>query len=287
MHTSPDPQAARADSSVKDGQQTSRRTWLKLTGMGALSAGGAVVGVGGTYAFLAPGLTHLTPTARVAPRFEHGAGDISAQVRFRFPNRTVGEAEHHCFALTFDDGPDPKWTPIVLDLLAKYEAKATFFMMGPAANEHRAIVSRLLREGHEVAVHAWKHVDVYRYDYRELQRLTGDVVAALMAAGAPHPRWWRPPYGRVDAPALALAAEAGFGIVLWSHHMPGDNYVERTEQLIAQVEAGAVVLSHDGRTSPNDALMAATDQLLAGTKRRGLRSVTISQLQALTTAPTG
>lgn len=279
-------QGATAEPSARSGGEAiSRRKLMKIGGLSALILGSGAASAGATYGLMTPGLEQLGPGDRIAPRFEHGHGEILARTHFRFPHVTSDGAPHRMFALTFDDGPDPHWTPIVLDILAKYQATATFFMMGPAARRHPELVQQVLAQGHEVAIHGWKHVDVYHYDYRELREKTRNVAAALMAAGAGAPRWWRTPYGRIDAPALALAAEENLRLLLWSHHMPNGNWGRETDRLIEQIEPGAVVLDHDGRTLPCDELMEATDQLLAGAKRRSLQSVTASTLHELTAGP--
>jgi len=123
-------------------------------------------------------------------------------------------------ALTFDDGPDPRWTPRVLDMLARLRVRATFFVLGSAVQAHPELIARQVAEGHEVGVHNWVHTDVYGVSFSELSDSVERTREAIMAAGAPSPRLWRPPYGRVDAPAMMVASLKRMDLLLWSVHTP-------------------------------------------------------------------
>jgi len=123
-------------------------------------------------------------------------------------------------ALTFDDGPDPRWTPRVLDMLARLRVRATFFVLGSAVQAHPELIARQVAEGHEVGVHNWVHTDVYGVSFSELSDSVDRTCEAIVAAGAPSPHLWRPPYGRVDAPAMMVASLKRMNLLLWSVHTP-------------------------------------------------------------------
>ena len=118
-------------------------------------------------------------------------------------------------ALTFDDGPDPRWTPTVLDLLARYQAHATFFDVGRRAVGNPDLVARELAAGHEVGDHTWSHP--------HLPRLSSPSAATEIAAGktalssltAQEMRLFRPPYGQTTSAINAVAAKQGMRTVLW------------------------------------------------------------------------
>jgi len=164
--------------------------------------------------------------------------------------QTGGESRK--LALTFDDGPDPRWTPLVLDMLARLHVRATFFVLGSAVEAHPELIAREVAEGHEVAVHNWVHTDVYGVGFSELSDSVDRTREAIMAAGAPSPRLWRPPYGRVDAPAMMVASLKRMDLLLWSEHTPS---AEHARALTTRVHAGSIILCHDGRTQPSRELL--------------------------------
>ena len=215
--------------------------------------------------------THLSPTARTAPR-PAGPGDaLGTRVVFQ----TSGESGK--LALTFDDGPDPRWTPRVLDMLARLHVQATFFVLGSAVQAHPELIAREVAEGHEVAVHNWVHTDVYGVSFSELSDSVERTCEAIVAAGAPSPRLWRPPYGRVDAPAMMVASLKKMDLLLWSVHTPT---AAKAAAVKDTAGAGSVVLCHDGRTQPSEALFTALEGGVRSLLERGLAVTTGSDLLA-------
>lgn len=215
--------------------------------------------------------THLSPTSRTAPRPSGPGRALDARVVFQ----TGGETGK--LALTFDDGPDPRWTPLVLDMLARLQVRATFFVLGSAAQAHPELIAREIDEGHEVAVHNWVHTDVYGVDFPELTSSVRRTSEAIMAAGAPPPRLWRPPYGRVDAPALMVASQQELDVLLWSVHSPSASAAAAVKDVAG---AGSVVLCHDGRTQPSQALFSALEGAVHSLQEQGLTVTTGSDLLA-------
>ena len=102
-------------------------------------------------------------------------------------------------------------------------------------------------------------------------------IAAIESAGAPRPALWRPPYGRIDAPALAVAAERGLDLLLWSEHTPS---AEHARALTTRVHAGSIILCHDGRTQPSRELLRAVGDSLVALAERGMTFLTGSQMLA-------
>jgi peptidoglycan/xylan/chitin deacetylase (PgdA/CDA1 family) len=125
-----------------------------------------------------------------------------------------GRADH--VALTFDDGPDPRSTPAVLEELERQGWQATFFMLGTMARQSPSLVGEVIAAGHEVAVHGDEHKNMLRRTPRaardDIRRAT-DTVAEL--AGQ-EPTWFRPPFGILSAGALSGARRAGLRTVLWT-----------------------------------------------------------------------
>src|SRR5689334_3468153 len=116
-------------------------------------------------------------------------------------------------ALTFDDGPDPRWTPRVLEELAAVGAPATFFPLGPRMAEHPDLVRRVTDAGHLVGLHGWDHL---RHTDCDRQTLEADTERAV-AAFATTPVWWRLPWGREAAWSQDVASAHGLRLVGWTH----------------------------------------------------------------------
>lgn len=194
------------------------------------------------------------------------------------PDSLSGVAGTRHVALTFDDGPDPASTPYFLDLLARRQVRATFFVLGRYAAEEPDLIRRMADEGHEIGVHGWTHRCVVRVGPR---RLTGELRATrrvVQQVTRTPVRWYRPPYGVLTSHALAAARAAGLTTVLWSDWGIDWRRGRTPEQVVHTVtrhlRPGATVLLHDtDRTSaPGSwrATLAATDTLLDQLANEGL-----------------
>ena len=245
-----------------------------LLGRAALTTTVGILGAGAGAGAAHWRHTHLSPTARTAPRPQGPGNALGTRVVFQ----TGGDSGR--LALTFDDGPDPRWTPLVLDMLARLQVRATFFVLGAAVKAHPELIAREVAEGHEVAVHNWVHTDVYGVGFSELSDSVERTCEAIVAAGAPSPRLWRPPYGRVDAPAMMVASQKMMDLLLWSVHTPSTAAAAAVKDVAG---AGSVVLCHDGRTQPSEGLFAALEGGVHSLLERGLTVTTGSDLLASAT----
>lgn len=150
--------------------------------------------------------------------------------------------------LTFDDGPDPRWTPRVLDALAAAGARATFFVLAPLAARHPPLIARALDEGHEVELHGAAHLRHPEHDRATVERDT-DVALALLAELGVRPTLWRLPWGRAAEWSAAVAAERGLTIVGWdadTHDWRGDPAPTMLAAVTPRLADGCIVLAHDG-----------------------------------------
>jgi len=150
--------------------------------------------------------------------------------------------------LSFDDGPDPVWTPAVLDALAAEGAHATFFVLGPRALEHRGVMARIAADGHEIGLHAWEHVRHGERTRADLERDTDRALGALARMGV-RPRRWRTPWGDVAEWTAAVAAARGLDVTGWtadSHDWRGDRAEAMLAALVPELAPGGMVLMHDG-----------------------------------------
>jgi peptidoglycan/xylan/chitin deacetylase (PgdA/CDA1 family) len=150
-------------------------------------------------------------------------------------------------ALTFDDGPDPEWTPRVLDVLAELGIPATFFVVGARARAHPDLVEELVRRGHQLATHGDEHA---RHLLRTPMWVRRDLGRACdtMAALGHQATWYRPAYGQATAATLGVARAMGLRTVLWSawgREWASTGPGEVAARIVRRLAPGAVVLLHD------------------------------------------
>jgi peptidoglycan/xylan/chitin deacetylase (PgdA/CDA1 family) len=152
-------------------------------------------------------------------------------------------------ALTFDDGPNPDATPLILDALAERGVKATFFVLGRHADQWPELVRRVAEEGHAIGNHGWFHRKLHfkspGYVRDDLTRGTRSIEAACGV----HPRLFRAPHGFRSPWVTSIARSlgqrtVGWSLGVWDSDRPGvDAIVERTVQ---GAKPGAILLLHDG-----------------------------------------
>lgn len=151
-------------------------------------------------------------------------------------------------AITFDDGPNPAWTPRLLETLAEHEVRATFFLLGNYSQAEPELVRRIIACGHVVGNHSWSHPDLALAGRSRIRdELTRTRETLEQITGAPV-RYFRPPYGSRRPATLAIARELGMTPVLWNA-MTTD-WSETSGELIAQrLKAKIDVLTRRGRAA--------------------------------------
>jgi peptidoglycan/xylan/chitin deacetylase (PgdA/CDA1 family)/negative regulator of sigma E activity len=187
-----------------------------------------------------------------------------------------GDPRRRALALTFDDGPDPVATPLLLDTLRRFGVRATFFVIGERAVPYPFLIKAMAADGHEVEDHTFHHPDLTTVDP---QVAVEEVRAGARAVepAAPRPHWLRPPGGDYDPAVLAAVREEGMGLAMWSGNS-GDWTAPPPAQLVQRVtalaEPGAVILLHNGTLETVRALPAIITALQA----RGYELVTLADL---------
>lgn len=151
-------------------------------------------------------------------------------------------------ALTFDDGPDPVWTPRLLTLLSSLQARATFFPIARRAAMHPELIARILGDGHQVGLHCDEHV---RHSERDEEWGRSDTRAALARLNeiGVRPTLWRTPWGDTAPWSVPVAREYGLRVVGWSvdtHDWRGDCAQDMFLATREALEDGSIVLAHDG-----------------------------------------
>lgn len=150
--------------------------------------------------------------------------------------------------MTFDDGPDPIWTPKVLDALHLFGAGATFFVITPLAIRFPRLIHQMIRAGHSVELHCARHIRHTELTFQEVEVDARGGLRDLRAIGV-LPRLWRPPWGIVTPWSRAVAEELALELVSWTvdtHDWRGDTAEEMLDFVRADLQPGAVILMHDG-----------------------------------------
>jgi len=197
-------------------------------------------------------------------------------------------AERGAVALTFDDGPDPEVTPATLDLLDRAGAKATFFCIGERVRRYPALARAIIARGHAVENHSYAHSPYLGlWSVGRVRRDVAAAQAAIADATGVAPLFFRPPFG-VRNPMLepALAA-VGVHCVVWSaraYDTIARDPARVVRRLTARLDAGAIVLLHDGiavreRTGP-PVLLDALPVVLAALSARNLHSINLRSIVA-------
>lgn len=219
---------------------------------------------------------------------------------------TVAQYGYHPkkVALTFDDGPDPIWTPRILDILRKYNVHAAFFMIGETAEDNVRIMQRVYREGHEIGNHTFTHPDISEISNRQVDlqlNLTERLFAAKLGV---QPLYFRPPYSIDQEPdtndqAAPVDRIQGMGYVIvgnkidtndWDEH-PRKTPKEIADSVFAQIAdmdnrpwtRGSIILMHDGG-GDRSATIAALPVLIEALRAHGYEIVPVYELLGKTRA---
>ena len=170
--------------------------------------------------------------------------------------------------LTFDDGPDPRYTPDILYTLAEYDVRAMFFVCGEMAVRHQDLLAWIVDDGHIVGNHTWSHPLLTSLSRRRIRSEMERTSEVIEEACGESPLWFRAPYGAWNRAAFQIGAELGMEPLGWTVDTL-DWTTPGTRAIVGQVEhnaaPGVVVLSHDAggdRTQSVRALRAYLPQLL-------------------------
>ncbi|MBO4265334.1 MAG: polysaccharide deacetylase family protein [Clostridia bacterium] len=183
-------------------------------------------------------------------------------------------------ALTFDDGPHKTQTDEILDLLASYNIRATFFTVGENAKKYPEKIKRILAEGHEIGSHTYTHPQVNNLDYDALADELEKTEAALYDICSYKPKLLRPPCGVCSSNVKKAAKNFGYDIILWSvdtKDWASTSAEDIVDNIMTNTKSGSIILCHDciWHVSPTkEALKKAIPKLIS----EGYEFVTVSEL---------
>jgi peptidoglycan/xylan/chitin deacetylase (PgdA/CDA1 family) len=257
---------------------------MKLTRR-ALLRGGLLVG-GGVLA----GVAATEAQGWFGPNREPLGGGYAAAAdqlgAVRHPGTSVTyyvQTSEPVVAFTFDDGPAPNWTSMVLDTLDEYRVPATFFMVGRNLDAHRDVVRGRL-DRHEVGNHSWSHPDLARLDLTEVRRELSRTHEVIRTVTGREATLMRPPYGHLGGSTLLAADSLGYDGVLWSQAMHEQHYQSnaagQVRDIVDHVTPGSIVLAHDVGNSTRLVALRRLGEMISGLRARGFRFVTVSELMA-------
>jgi polysaccharide deacetylase family sporulation protein PdaB len=202
----------------------------------------------------------------------------------------VGNPELPFIALTFDDGPDPLYTPLILDILKDKDVSATFFMIGRHAERYPDLVQRIVEEGHDIGNHTYNHRNLYGLDenstWQEIAK--ADDVISNLAGTEVH--LFRPPRGMYSEPSLRYAHELGYTTVLWS--VSSRDWAEISagqleRHILKNTKGGDILLFHDSGSFIGTSggyrhnTVNALPRIIDGLQAKGFHFVTVSQLMII------
>ena len=184
-------------------------------------------------------------TVEVLPR-PAGPAPTTTTEKVTVPRPVTPEDDGDVVYLTFDDGPHPQYTPQVLDVLARHDARATFFVVGSLVQAYPDIIQRIAAEGHTIANHTWNHEDLAGLSRAAFDETISRTQAVLGDLAVP---CLRPPYGSIDAFTREWAASHGLTLMTWDAS-PSDwlrpPAEEIADYIVQWARPGVVMLMHDG-----------------------------------------
>ncbi|MFK8105233.1 MAG: polysaccharide deacetylase family protein [Saprospiraceae bacterium] len=199
------------------------------------------------------------------------------------PSYTQLSTTEKLVVLSFDDGPQLPCTPALLNLLAKYEVRANFFLLGNQIAAHPELAKRLWQAGHELGNHSYQHDKMI---FKSQQFIENDLLKTdqlLASIGAPVSALYRPPYGYSFLQLPLVLQKHRKQLWTWTinppaqYQLPG-NAEKITQQILSEIHPGAIILLHDGgRFADQATLLSVVETVIIDLKQRGYRFVTISE----------
>lgn len=195
-----------------------------------------------------------------------------------------GSDEKKIIALTFDDGPDGKYTPQILDILKENDVKATFFVVGEMVETHPEVLKREFEEGHEIGNHTFTHMNICTDSVEKLNKELTKTQELIKKVTGEEPNLFRPPYRAINENLFNLIKSKNMKVVLWSDFDARDWSNPGVDRIINTIEKniknGSIILLHDYNNVRSDKsqTVKALERIVPDLKKQGFEFVTISEL---------
>lgn len=198
-----------------------------------------------------------------------------------------GGPYHKIIALTFDDGPDPVYTPQILDVLKEHNAKATFFLVGKHVEKYPDIAKRIANEGHDIGNHSYSHPNMVLLTRDRLIREVEMAEKAITQAAGVRPYLFRPPRGLHNKALMEIIIQRKYTMVLWSlssRDWQEPSHKEIVWRVLRGARNGDIVLFHDSGSiiSPEggcrQSTVLALPEIIKGLRAQGFKIVTIRDM---------
>lgn len=202
-----------------------------------------------------------------------------------FGRTFIGNKGSRQLALTFDDGPNDPWTPRLLEVLARHQVRATFFLIGRYVAQRPDIAQQVAAAGHVIGNHTWDHPNLIFSSPGEVESQLKRCAQVLEQAVGAHSNLFRPPFGGRTPQALRAVRRCGLVPVLWSvsgrdWEAKSAAYIE--SKILRRVEGGDVILLHDGGHrqlgTHRGFTVSAVDHLIARCRDQGFQFVTVPEM---------
>jgi peptidoglycan/xylan/chitin deacetylase (PgdA/CDA1 family) len=193
---------------------------------------------------------------------------------------TKGTTKEKLVALTIDDGPDPRFTPEVLDIMKRYHVPATFFVVGQSCKKYPDLIKRELAEGNEIENHTYTHPDLSKDNaLRTEEEILKDQEVILHLTNR-MPVYFRPPKRLFTNETVDIAEANGYRVVLWSicvEHQACKTVSDMANRVIKAAKPGIIILTHDGRLDRSRSV-EALPMIIEGYQKKGYRFVRLDEL---------
>lgn len=185
-------------------------------------------------------------------------------------------------ALTFDDGPNPVYTPKILKLLRQYHAHATFFVIGSRVADYPNLVRQEVQAGHELANHTYNHRNIKKMSEADLEEEIEDTQEVITRTTGRTPSLFRPPTGYYDQSVIKAAKANNCLVVIWSWDQDTRDWgttdaPSMVKQVLAHLHSGDIILFHD-KAGDRTQTLRALETILPEMTKRGYACLTVSEL---------
>lgn len=200
-----------------------------------------------------------------------------------------GDSAQNKIALTFDDGPQSVYTPQILDILKKYNIKATFFLIGKNVETFPDLAKRIKDEGHIIGNHTYDHPDLRLRNQKQIKQQIEQTEKAIIDSTGIKPYLFRPPYGTDNNLVFLEVENLGYVVVQWSvsglngrQDAPFNKIVKR---VVDNTRNGSIILLHDGnrlsQKTDRSQVVKALPIIIETLQKKGYQFVTIDELLSL------